>query len=170
MEEDKASTVFITSQLDSALMRYLCSGAATGDGFSNPLSDRLITPVSDGSIYRSLRQHYQHSSSDGLGSLPFRGSPLSLIENRETTPTPAVKVEEDVLVMDGIMVESVAGKKGTRSVLSESSGSSPGAAASANGLYKTDICRSWEDLLSCRYGSKCQVGSRTSKFVDKNTN
>ncbi|KAL6338890.1 hypothetical protein AAG906_024041 [Vitis piasezkii] len=155
MEEDQgiyssnASKIFkINSQMDPTLMWYMRSGAAAGDGFT--------TPVSDASMYRSLLTHYQHSSSDGLGSLPSRGSPLSLVENLEVTPTPAVKVEEDVLVMDGIMVESMAGMKGMRSVSSDSSGSSSAAAASGNGLYKTEICRSWEDLASCRYGAKCQ--------------
>ena len=168
MEEDQgiyssnASKIFkIASQMDTARMWYMRSGAAAGDGFT--------TPVSDASMYRSLLTHYQHSSSDGLGSLPSRGSPLSLVENLEVTPTPAVKVEEDVLVMDGIMVESMAGMKGMRSVSSDSSGSSSAAAASGNGLYKTEICRSWEDLASCRYGSKCQVSSRTFNFLHKNT-
>ena len=169
VEEDNASTGFkISSQLDPALMWYLRSGAANGgDGFKTPLSDSnsttasdgLSTPASDGSMFRSSRTHYQHGSSDGHGSLPFRGSPRSLIENLEVTPTPAVKVEEDVLVMDGITVGSVAGKKGMRSVLSESGGSPP--VAPPGGVYKTDICRTWEDLMNCRYGPKCQVGSRS---------
>jgi len=26
-------------------------------------------------------------------------------------------------------------------------------------LYKTELCRSWEETGSCRYGAKCQVRS-----------
>lgn len=100
--------------------------------------------------------------------------PLAAIENFEIPPsslstvyhTP-VKVEEDVLVMDGILVDSSNSKtpKGggvvrMRSPLSLSDyvpSSLPSSEGSENGLYKTEKCRSWEDSNACRFGSKCQV-------------
>ncbi|KAL8116699.1 uncharacterized protein LOC141668285 [Apium graveolens] len=86
------------------------------------------------------------------------GSPLSSIENLEISPktmfkTP-VKVEEDVIVMDGVLVGPVTASK----VRSSSSTSDSGGSSSSGGksFYKTEICRSWEDFGSCRYGAKCQ--------------
>jgi hypothetical protein len=33
-------------------------------------------------------------------------------------------------------------------------------------LYKTELCRSWEESGACRYGHKCQVRPRSSKRND----
>ena len=63
-----------------------------------------------------------------------------MAENLEVTSTPEVRVEEDVLVMDEIMVESMAGMKGVKSVSSDSSRSSLAVTASENGLHKTKTC------------------------------
>lgn len=92
------------------------------------------------------------------------GSPLSSIENlqisqQSRSPTvfkTPVKVEEDVLVMDGILVGPVTSAR-TRS--SSSTSDSGGSSSSGGRSYKTEICRSWEDSGSCRYGAKCQVTS-----------
>lgn len=87
------------------------------------------------------------------------GSPLSAIENLDISPNTlfktSVKVEEDVLVMDGILVGPVAASR----VRSSSSTSDSGGSSSSGGksFYKTEICRSWEDFGTCRYGAKCQV-------------
>ncbi|WIA16079.1 hypothetical protein OEZ85_012804 [Tetradesmus obliquus] len=35
-------------------------------------------------------------------------------------------------------------------------GGRPGAQAPHNPLYKTELCRSWLDAGSCRYGIRCQ--------------
>lgn len=51
------------------------------------------------------------------------GSPLSAVEG------------EDVLVMDGILVNS----------------------SNSTGSYKAEMCRSWDDFGRCRFGAKCQV-------------
>lgn len=32
----------------------------------------------------------------------------------------------------------------------------PGSASKTKGLYKTELCRQWEETRSCKYGSKCQ--------------
>ena len=78
-----------------------------------------------------------------------------MAKNLEVTPTPEVRVEEDVLVMDGSMAESMAGMKGVKSVSSDPSWSSLAVTASDNGLHKTKTCWSWEDLASRRYEASC---------------
>eukprot|EP00890_Picochlorum_soloecismus_P005636 jgi/Picsp_1/6073/NSC_03427-R1_protein len=35
-------------------------------------------------------------------------------------------------------------------------GSAPSSSSSQNPLYKTELCRSWEEFGNCRYGTKCQ--------------
>lgn len=103
------------------------------------------------------------------------GLPLSSIENLEVSPktmfkTP-VKVEEDVIVMDGVLVEPVTASR----LRSSSSTSDSGGSSSSGGksFYKTEICRSWEDFGSCRYGAKCQFAHgkeelRPTRFSNKN--
>ncbi|XP_077214286.1 uncharacterized protein LOC143849122 [Tasmannia lanceolata] len=127
----------------------------TPTGIFSPITDPFISPATDSN---PLHHHLRHLSSfSSVGS----SSPLSSIENIETPPsrsppvyrtplnrTPVKVTEEEVLVMDEIPVNTLNGNR-TRS--SSDSGSS-----SANSLYKTEICRAWEDLGSCRYGSKCQ--------------
>lgn len=125
----------------AALIRYLRSVSPAspdaGDGFKTPA--------------------VMIGGSGGFGSSL---SPLRAVENLVETPpvfkTP-VKVVEDVLVMDGILVGgSVSGGRMRLSASSDSSGgtSSSGSNSSA---YKREICRSWEDSSFCRHGSKCQV-------------
>ncbi|KAK1386009.1 hypothetical protein POM88_023744 [Heracleum sosnowskyi] len=102
------------------------------------------------------------------------GLPLSSIENLEISPktmfkTP-VKVEEDVIVMDGVLVGPVtASRVRSSSSTSDSGGSS---SSGGKGFYKTESCRSWEDFGSCRYGTKCQFAHgkeelRPTRFSNK---
>ena len=56
-------------------------------------------------------------------------------------------VEEDVLVMDGVLVAS------DTNIVGSGSSSSSGSV----GFYKSEICMTWEEFGHCRYGSKCQV-------------
>ncbi|KAL1831790.1 hypothetical protein ACET3Z_001441 [Daucus carota] len=102
------------------------------------------------------------------------GSPLSAIENLDISPNTlfktSVKVEEDVLVMDGILVGPVAASR----VRSSSSTSDSGGSSSSGGksFYKTEVCRSWEDFGTCRYGAKCQFAHgkeelRPTRFFNK---
>lgn len=71
-------------------------------------------------------------------------SPLSGVEN----------LEEDVLVMDGILVDSNKISKSAGKFRSPvNSDSSPNSGVN---LYKTELCMSWEDTGTCRYGYKCQ--------------
>nr|DAD46278.1 TPA_asm: hypothetical protein HUJ06_004508 [Nelumbo nucifera]DAD46294.1 TPA_asm: hypothetical protein HUJ06_004524 [Nelumbo nucifera] len=51
--------------------------------------------------------------------------------------------------MYGILVGSVKGGH-TRS------GPDSGSSSSGNNLYKTKICRVWEDICNCCYNSKCR--------------
>uniref|UniRef100_A0A0A0K529 C3H1-type domain-containing protein n=2 Tax=Cucumis sativus TaxID=3659 RepID=A0A0A0K529_CUCSA len=106
--------------------------------------------------------HYA-SSTSGSNSFGSRGaglslSPLSAIENLETPPirspqiygTP-MKVDEEVIVMDGILISSIHGEaKTVRSPLDSGSG------GGGKNQYRSDICRYWEDSGTCRFGNKCQ--------------
>lgn len=76
------------------------------------------------------------------------------IARSPTLYTTPIKVEEDVLVMDGILLPTESFSRSSSSSATDSSSSSGG-----KSLYKTDICRSWEDFGICRYGFKCQVSS-----------
>lgn len=124
------------------------------------------------------RYSYYHENID-LGESPllrylragspesFKYAPLSPVENLEVARSPnvyatPVKLEEDVLVMDGILVASaIPAGRFARSVTDSGSSTTSSSSSSSGGksLYKSDICRSWEDSGSCRYGSKCQVSS-----------
>ncbi|XP_057976288.1 uncharacterized protein LOC131163656 [Malania oleifera] len=163
------------SDVDSALIRYLRSGSpaagivSTGDTFS--------TPTANPAKYRPTIG-LGNSGGTGLSSrCGSMASPLSVMENM---PSPAgrltpvfgtpVKVEEDVLVMDGILVGSVPGGRLRSSASSDSGGSSR--TTSGNSCYKTEICRPWEDFASCRYGSNCQFAHgkeelRPTRFPNK---
>ncbi|KAJ0111893.1 hypothetical protein Patl1_02345 [Pistacia atlantica] len=66
---------------------------------------------------------------------PF--SPLCGNSN-SNSPLSGVFDEDDVLVMDGITVNS------------------PSSGSNSADFYKTELCRSWEDLGKCRFGIKCQ--------------
>ncbi|KAG7976333.1 hypothetical protein I3843_06G144000 [Carya illinoinensis] len=125
-----------------------------------------------------------------LGDSPlvryFRtGSPDSykrppLLENLEMARSPSifstpVKVEEEVLVMDGILVASLppGGRYARSATDSGDSTTSSSSSSGGKSLYKTEICRSWEDSGSCRYGSKCQFAHgkeelRPTRFPAKN--
>ncbi|CAK9160461.1 unnamed protein product [Ilex paraguariensis] len=123
--------------------------------------------------------HFNSSKSNSNGGFGSRGltpvSVLSAVENLETRParsaalfkTP-MKIEEDVLVMDGILVSSVpCAKTRTSSSLSDSNSrrrsslsslDSGGTSSSRNNssYYKTETCWFWEDSGCCGLGSKCQ--------------
>lgn len=132
--------------IDSTLIRYLRGGSPILSSSCNGNNDAFYSPAisaNNSSFGRSL-------------------SPLSSVENVMSTPmfgTPVKVVDDDVLVMDGILVESVSGGRSSRSLASDSSDSPSNSSSSSPGIraYKTDLCRSWEDFGHCRYGSKCQV-------------
>lgn len=109
-------------------------------------------------------------------------TPLAAIENLQTPPTvfraPPMKVEEDVLVMDGILIEKSnkscdSGGVRVRSSL-KSSDSRRGSLGSGGGgsendnrrlyCYKAENCRSCEDSSICRFGSKCQFANRKEEL------
>ncbi|KAL0560664.1 hypothetical protein IC582_001073 [Cucumis melo] len=110
----------------------------------------------------NIMNHYA-SSTSGSNSFGSRGaglslSPLSAIENLETPPVKSpqiygtpMKVDEEVIVMDGILISSIHGEaKIVRSPLDSGSG------GGGKNQYRSDICRYWEDSGSCRFGNKCQ--------------
>ncbi|KNA12071.1 hypothetical protein SOVF_129220 isoform A [Spinacia oleracea] len=111
---------------ESVLMRYLRSGQPSDLDFSSSSSKR--SPI--------LTYHNSGSSSCK--------SPLSAVEN----------LEDDVLVMDGILVDSNKVSKSAGKF--RSPGSSDSSSNSAINLYKTELCMSWENSGVCHYGHKCQ--------------
>ncbi|KAK9705356.1 hypothetical protein RND81_07G050800 [Saponaria officinalis] len=74
------------------------------------------------------------------------GSGGSSSGSNRTPLLPLVNVEEDMLIMDGVLVGSKLSSKGSTNSSLSSSGS----------LYKTELCKSWEDSGYCSYGCKCQ--------------
>ncbi|GMJ12946.1 hypothetical protein HRI_004963800 [Hibiscus trionum] len=114
---------------------------------SSNIQKLATTPVrSRGNFYSSPENLIKYlrsnsvSSSDNSGRSCFRSS-----VSPQSEKTPLKVVDEDVFVMDGVLVASDANIKGSGS---SSSGST--------GFYKSEICRTWEELGHCRYGSKCQ--------------
>ncbi|CAK8578053.1 unnamed protein product [Lathyrus sativus] len=137
----------------SPLAQYFYAGSP----ISSKSGEAFNSPLFGSSKYRSA-----NSSFGSRGRLSL--SPLSSIENFELKPpqksppmyrTP-VKVEEEVIVMDDIQVRPMFGGKGGRSSSSSSSRGSSSSSSSTKSLFKTDICRAWEESGNCRFNSKCQ--------------
>lgn len=105
------------------------------------------------------------------GSPPLPLSPLDNIAWSPNNNSPThyamtpIKVDEDgTLVMDGILLPSTGtsgrfSRSSTSATDSSPSSSSSSSSSGGRSLNKTDICRSWEDSGTCRYGFKCQVTS-----------
>lgn len=108
------------------------------------------------SLVKYLRSNSPASSGSSSGKGSFRSSKSPLSENAQMR-----LADDDVLVVDGVLVASDSGVGG--------SNSSSGFGAS----YKTEICKAWEDLENCRFGSKCQFAHgkeelRPSRFPSRN--
>ncbi|XP_004248809.1 uncharacterized protein [Solanum lycopersicum] len=147
----------------SPLARYLCP--------SSP-----VPFISDSPKHRSLVSTSSGSRSGCGGGVPR--SPLASVENFEIPlmfRTP-VKVEEDVVVMDGILVEAKHGPRANK--LSPSTSDSGGRLSSStpandNSVHKSETCRWWEDSGTCRFGSKCRFvhgkeDLRSTAFANRN--
>lgn len=95
---------------------------------------------------------------DGNRSRGGFGSPLSSIENLLTQPSRSpitvfktpVKVEEDVIVMDGFLVNPKSGSSRTRATVTSNSGEQ-------RSFYRREACMSWDHSGTCRFGSRCMV-------------
>lgn len=131
----------------SPLARYLHS--------SSPVSF-----ASDSPERRSLVNTSSGSRSGSGGGGVFR-SPLASIENIEipTAFRTPVKVEEDVVVMDGILVEPKHGARAKSLPSTSDSGGrlSSSTSGSENSSHMSEVCRWWGDTGTCRFGSKCRV-------------
>ncbi|KAL4281138.1 hypothetical protein GQ457_03G004780 [Hibiscus cannabinus] len=117
---------------------------------SSNISKLATTPVrSRGNYYSSpgnLIKYLRSNSLSGSGNSGSSGkSCFRSTVSPQSEKTPPKVVDEDVFVMDGVLVASDTNIKG--------SGSSP---SGSTGFYKSEICRTWEELGHCRYGSKCQ--------------
>ncbi|EHA8592126.1 putative mRNA decay activator protein ZFP36L1 [Cocos nucifera] len=150
--------------VDPSLLRYTRSRLPLSASSSSASNSPDPHSTARKRLHRLL---YLRSSLSSLSS----SSPLSPIENlpAETARSPTlyktpvkVEMEEDVLVMDGVLVSDSESGRPRSSVSEFGSTGSPSSSSANNGggssLYKTEICRSWEELGFCRYGSKCQVG------------
>ncbi|XP_009768245.1 uncharacterized protein [Nicotiana sylvestris] len=146
----------------SPLARYLHSSSPVPFA-RDSLERRSLVNSSSGS----------RSSSTAAGVLR---SPLASIENIEIPPafrTP-VKVEEDVVVMDGILVEPKHSSRAKSLPSTSDSGRlSSSTSGSENSSHKSDVCRWWGDTSTCRFGSKCRFvhgkeDLRPTAFANRN--
>ncbi|KAL4556040.1 hypothetical protein LXL04_038678 [Taraxacum kok-saghyz] len=145
---------------NSPLLRYLQSDRSL-----------MATPSSIG--YKYNRSNVTRASQNSPRLEPsHRSSSPSIFRNT------AVKVEEDVLVMDGVVVKNppVDRARSSSSSLTDSGGSSSSSSSSPGVKnYKLDLCLSYmENSGFCRYGPKCQFAHgnkelRASQFSYKNT-
>ncbi|CAN4111122.1 unnamed protein product [Withania somnifera] len=141
------------------------SSDSTGSNILSPLA-RYLRPSSPVPYTSS-------GSRSGSGGGVSR-SPLASIENIDIQPlfrTP-MEVEEDVVVMDGILVEP---KPVPRAKLSPSTSDSGGrlTSGSENSFHRSETCRWWEDFGTCRFGSKCRFvhgkeDLRPTAFANRN--
>ncbi|CAL8107870.1 unnamed protein product [Prunus armeniaca] len=134
--------------LNSPLFRYLCA------------QSQCQSPMD------ALKQRRRHLSPLSPVENLMERSPPSIVYR---TPVRGVQREE-VLVMDGVLVTGGGRSARSASDLLSSSSSSD---SSGKILYKTDLCRSWEDSGSCRYTSKGQIAPgkekpRPTRFPVKN--
>ncbi|XP_016438840.2 uncharacterized protein LOC107764752 [Nicotiana tabacum] len=130
----------------SPLARYLHSSSPVSFASDSPERRSLVNTSS--------------GSRSGSGSGGVFRSPLASIENIEILPafrTP-VKVEEDVVVMDGILVEPKHGARAKSSPSTSDSGGrwSSSTSGSENSSHMSEVCRWWGDTGTCRFGSKCR--------------
>ncbi|KAK8558793.1 hypothetical protein V6N13_098429 [Hibiscus sabdariffa] len=118
--------------LNSNIPKVMIPARSRADYYSSP--ENLIKYLCSNSLSCS-----GNNSSSGKGS--FRSSVSPQSEKK------LVKVvEEDVLVMDGVLVAS------DTNIVGSGYSSSPGSV----GFHKPEICKTWEEYGLCRYGSKCQ--------------
>lgn len=143
----------------SILMKYLLSVSPSDELLSTP--ENCPTARNHlGNSSSCSTESYSRSGIDRLHGSSISMSPLSVLENMSVKPlrsslrSQAMKVEEDVLVMDGVLVESVA--PGCRRSRSFTDGMSRLPSAGASTFYKTEICRAWEDTGTCGFGVKCR--------------
>lgn len=160
----------------SQILDPYASSDSTGSNIVSPLARYLCptSPVpftSDSPKRRSLNSGSRSGS--GGGGIVSR-SPLASIENIEIPPVfrNPVKVEEDVVVMDGILVEPKHGVRGKSSPSTSDSGGRL-TSGSENSFHKSETCRWWEDFGTCRFGSKCRFvhgkeDLRPTAFANRN--
>ncbi|CAI9294348.1 unnamed protein product [Lactuca saligna] len=151
--------------VNSPLLRYLQSSRSL-----------LATPSSIGDHQSSIGYKYHRNSvtrgSDKSPRVEPPHRPRSPLLFRNT----AVKVEEDVLVMDGVVLKNPPvdrGKSSSSSLPDSSSSSSSSLSSPGSNNYKMDLCVSYlEKAGYCRYGTKCQFAHgnkelRASQFPYK---
>ncbi|KAK6253219.1 hypothetical protein QUC31_014939 [Theobroma cacao] len=116
--------------LNSNIPKLMIPARIRANYYSSP--ENLIKYLRSNSLSSS------GNSSSGKSSFRSSLSPQS-------DKTPANVVEEDVLVMDGVLVASDTNIVG------------PGSPSSGSvGFYKSEVCRAWEEFGHCRFGSRCQ--------------
>ncbi|RAL39581.1 hypothetical protein DM860_003114 [Cuscuta australis] len=124
---------------------YISSGSSNSPSSLSPFFRRSGSGVpfdlSDGGGGRGVGFRSPLASIENLLPQPSRSPIASLLK----TP---VKVEEDVIVMDGILVKQKGSSTRSRGTSSDS--------GDKNSFYKRDKCLFWEESGSCRLGSKCQ--------------
>ncbi|OMO86877.1 Zinc finger, CCCH-type [Corchorus olitorius] len=116
---------------------------------SSNIPKLMISPRTRANYYSSPESIMKYLRSSPLASSGSSSSAKSSFRSSASPQlkTPLKVVEEDVLVVDGVLVASDTNILGSGS--SSSSSGTPG-------FYKTEICRAWEELGHCQYGSRCQ--------------
>ena len=136
----------VLKDVNSPFLRYMQSARSL---LMSPASAVDHLPSAGYKYHRTSHRSAESSSRfepprQSKGPLLFSNSP--------------VKVEEDVLVMDGVLVKNPPVDRG-RSLSLSSSLTDSGVSSSSSGKdYKMDLCLSYlENSGFCRYGMKCQV-------------
>ncbi|XP_024966026.1 uncharacterized protein LOC112506242 [Cynara cardunculus var. scolymus] len=134
----------VLKDLNSPFLRYLQSARSL---FTAPVSAGDHLPSAG---YKYHRSSHRSAESSSRFEPPRQSRAPLLFSN---TP---VKVEEDVLVMDGVLVKNPPVDRGRS--LSSLSLTDSGVSSSSSGKdYKMDLCLSYlENSGFCRYGLKCQ--------------
>jgi len=90
-------------------------------------------------------------------SYPRASSPLQGISNTASFPELPSPKQSERAAPPTNATETLAGRGGSVRV-------SASPQLSVHSLYKTELCRSWEETGSCRYGSKCQFAHGKSEL------
>ncbi|XP_060175861.1 uncharacterized protein LOC132606402 isoform X1 [Lycium barbarum] len=141
---------------------YISRGNRYFDPYASSSDNSTNSSSSNNNILSPLSRYLRSGSPVPFTSLSR--SPLASIENNiEVFRTPVKVEEDDVVVMDGILVEKKYGGVRGKLTSSDSGGRSS----------SSETCRWWEDTGTCRFGSKCRFvhgkeDLRPTAFANRN--
>jgi hypothetical protein len=109
-------------------------------------------------LYRPVNFSYTDeilTRSDVPPAVPLQSQYNSRRANRPSTMR--MQSTEETLVPNGTSSSSIPLQSEVRTSSSVSSDETEHLSLVKTGLYKTELCRSWEETGNCRYSTKCQV-------------